>query len=183
MALHLRPNFTVKVPHDSEVVATELERVLSRPDLEVRWSRPAGGAHRKHFDRLHVLIAPKQRKFWSPWLNLDLHADATGVEAFGRFSPHPSVWTGFAAAYLLLGTIGFFAAIFGMSQWMVGTLPWALLGTLGCAAVAALMGWASQVGQRLARAEMTQLRAILAEALHETDAAPALPLVDAMGPS
>ncbi len=165
MSLHLRPNFSTKVALDSAQVAHDLERALDRPDLEVRWSRPAGTAQRKHFDRLHVLIAPRERRFWSPWLNLDLHATAEGVDAFGRFSPHPSVWTGFAAAYLLLGSVSFFSAIFGLSQWMVGGAPWALVGTAICAVLAALLWWTSLIGQRLARTEMALLREIVQQAL------------------
>lgn len=178
MSLHLRPNFSTKVALDSAQVAHELERVLDRPDLEVRWSRPAGSAQRKHFDRLHVLIAPRERKFWSPWLNLDLHATDEGVDVFGRFSPHPSVWTGFAAAYLLLGSVSFFTAIFGLSQWMVGSAPWAFTGTLVCAVLAALLWWASLIGQRLARTEMALIREIVKEALPE--APPAVALVAAL---
>lgn len=91
---------------------------------------------------------------------------AAGTQLHGRFSPHSSVWTAFAASYLGLGSLGVFSSIFGLSQWMVDSRPWALMGTATCIALVGVLWWASQVGQRLARDEMLMIRAVVDAALH-----------------
>jgi cell division protein FtsW (lipid II flippase) len=51
--------------------------------------------------------------------------------------------------YLLVGTAGIFAAMFGISQWLAGTRPWAfwiLAALVFCALVLYIM---AQFGQKL----------------------------------
>lgn len=180
MSLHHRPTFALQVPQSPHAVQQRLKERLVDPQLEVKWARPPGGASGGELperERLisHVLITfrKEQRHFWSPWLHLDLTERDGQAHLSGRFSPHPSVWTGFAFAYLVLAVVSFFALVFGYSQWAIGGAP-AALGVLPMtAAIAASLWWSAQLGQRLARVQMAQIRGQLDEALGELAPAPA----------
>jgi hypothetical protein len=196
MSLHHRPTFALQLPQSAHAVQLRLNEQLVDPRLEVKWARPPGGgssADGEERERLisHVLITFRQdqRHFWSPWLNLDLIERDGQAHLSGRFSPHPSVWTGFAFAYMMLGVTTFFALVFSYSQWAIGSSP-AALGVLPfTAAIAASMWWSAQIGQRLAREQMTQIRGLLDQALGELNAgdqlpqAMPLPLTQAVAPT
>ena len=62
-------------------------------------------------------------------------------------------------SYLSIGVLMFFAAICGMSQQLTHQFPWAY-GVLPAGLFAAALLWlASKVGQRLAQAEMAEMKA------------------------
>lgn len=156
MALELRPTFSFVVPESASEVVERLQRRLASPGIESRWSRT--GPIPSGWERIHVLAWLTRRRIWSPWLHLDIRPHADGTELFGRFSPHPSLWTAYALTYLALATVAFLSTMFALSQLMMNARPTAAWGVLACAVVAVLMWWASQVGQRLAAAEMQTLR-------------------------
>ncbi|MCP4502012.1 MAG: hypothetical protein GY822_18800 [Deltaproteobacteria bacterium] len=52
---------------------------------------------------------------------------AIGTQLHCRFSPPANVWTGFMALYALLSFAAIGGAMYGISQWMVQSTPWALL--------------------------------------------------------
>ncbi len=179
MTFEHRPNFTVDAALPLAEVQDRLQSGLVGPAYEVRWSRsPHGGgtAHRA----AHLVVAFKQehRHFWSPWLVLDLEtrddADGAGItRVIGRFSPHPTVWTGYTFTYLALGVIAFFSSVFAFSQHSLGGSPSSLWGLLASAVMAAGLLWSSWVGQRLAREQMIELRRHLEMALSLDGPAPA----------
>ncbi len=114
-----------------------------------------------------ISIAESRRHFWSPWLHLEVRETADGNEIFGRFSPHPSIWTGFMFAYLSLAVIVFFAFIVLMAQLMVKQTPWGALPIPVCGFFALALWIASQAGQKLAWVEMASMKQIVAEGLSE----------------
>lgn len=179
MSLHHRPTFALTVPAAAESVQLRLKQRLTDPKLEVTWARTPGAGAAAERAETHVLITfrPEHRHFWSPWLHLDLMVEPQHTRISGRFSPHPSVWTGFAFGYLALAVLSFFALVFGYSQSTIGSSPVALGAIPIAAAIAALMWWSAQIGQRLARDQMGQIRAQLQEALGDlaVDAASAAP--------
>ncbi|MBT9558639.1 MAG: hypothetical protein IV100_21595 [Myxococcales bacterium] len=171
MTFEHRPTFSVEVPLPLAQVQDRLHAGLVGPAYEVRWARslhgqsPTGGASRRA-DHLVLTFKPEHRHFWSPWLNLDVdQREATDgaviTRITGRFSPHPTVWTGFAFSYLGLGVLAFFSSIFAYSQRSLGGTPTGLWGLLACAVLAVVLLWSSWVGQRLARDQMIELRRLL----------------------
>lgn len=170
MSLHHRPTFALYAPAAAESIQLLLQQRLTDPRLEVTWARTPGAGAASERAESHVLITfrPDLRHFWSPWLHLDLKVDDQGTRLAGRFSPHPSVWTGFAFGYLVLTVVSFFALVFGYSQSTIGSTPLALGVLPVSAAVAVVMWWSAQIGQRLARDQMAQIRGLLAESLGDS---------------
>ena len=161
MSLHLRPTFAIEIAEPFGVVLRRMRQQLQAPDVLVRWARtPGGGLAQLRDDQDHVVLCmvESQRHFWSPWLMLDVQPSRVGTQLCGRFSPHPSVWTGFAFAYLVLAVVGCFSLIFAGAMHLSGGRPWAAIGAPLCAAVALGLWWASQLGQRLAAGQMLVLR-------------------------
>ena len=115
------------------------------------------------FTTHHVIVSlqPSQRHFWSPWMNLEIRETGEGSEIFGRFSPHPSIWTAIMFSYLAIATICFFAIMFGISQQLAGQSPWAYVVIPIGLIIAAVLWLASKAGQRLAVDEMQQMRSIV----------------------
>lgn len=172
-ALALRPTFALALADDPATVAATMRSQLGASGLEVKWSQVPGSkgvgstAARPHCHALLSVPKPEQR-LWSPWLYLDIHPDPTGkaaTEVLGRFAPHPSVWTGFAFAYLVLA-VGVLAGCVGSAaQLTLGRTPHAAWLIPGCLAVAAVLFALARAGQRLAADQMHHLRSQLQSAL------------------
>lgn len=168
MALALRPSFAVDVPAPSRQVIHQLAAQLALGPMVVRRTRPPGGGHdAKQLDHDHlVLTVPvAQQRIWSPWLAIEVSPKQAGTHVFARFSPHPSVWTGFAFGYITFGALLMFSLVFAGAQAMTGGQPWGLWGSVGAALALGGMWWASQIGQRLAHTQMDTLHAELERAI------------------
>ncbi len=146
----VRPTFSL----NTELSANEVMRCV-QSGLEHCAEKYHG-----QFTSRHAMISinPPQRHFWSPWLHLEVRESESGREVFGRFSPHPSIWTGFMFAWLVIAVLIFFAAMFGISQQIAGENPWALylIPVLFLIALGLWIG--SQAGQRLAHDEMIRMK-------------------------
>jgi hypothetical protein len=168
--LALRPSFSIDLPLASRTVIDALcERLASGPMSFRRARVPGGGAERgpREHDHLVLTVPTTDRHFWSPWLAIEISPRGEQAHLFARFSPHPSVWTGFAFGYLGLGLIGAVAVVIAASSLLVPNSgqPWALGLAGGTVLAMGGMWWASQIGQRIAHAQMTALRAELDRAL------------------
>jgi hypothetical protein len=171
MSLELRPTFTIGLDEPTGVVLRRLRAQMAAPHVQVRWAQKPGGGTLSHVreDTDHVVLCMDEdvRHFWSPWLMMDVQAEADTTHLFGRFSPHPSVWTGFAFCYLTLSVVGFFSLIFTAALHMSGSgHAWVGLIAPLCALIALALWWASQIGQRLAQAQMLTLRECVAAAVN-----------------
>lgn len=145
----MRPSFTIEFPIGAEDAVARLASLLRDEDEPVE-GRIAG-------NHLMLVIPPARRHFWSPWLNLEVHDDGAGSRVKGRFSPNPSVWTGYMLTYIALGTLVFFAVMFGLAQWTMGRPPAALLLSPIPLFIALVMYWSSLIGQRMAHQQMREL--------------------------
>lgn len=167
MADLLRPTFERPVEGIApDAVAARISAGLSESGLP---HRRAGG----HFQ---IWLPDGQRRTWSPWLHLDVLAvpeDPARSVLFGRYTPAPSLWTGFMLTYLALATVAVGGALFGYSQWLVGEAPTGLWLVLFAAAVGLLLLASSRVGQRLAREEMLALGAAVERATSDEPGATA----------
>jgi hypothetical protein len=171
MSAAIRPSFSLDLSCPSRLVLERLFARLGPGRYPLRRTRSFGGAHgagrvreRDHF----ILTVPEaEQRIWSPWLNVEVTPQGDGSRLFARFSPHPSVWTLFAFAYLGLSTVFLLSLCVAGAQSMSRSSPWAL-GVSAAAALVMLAMWgAAQIGQRLARAQMEELRAELEQAIHD----------------
>lgn len=145
----MRPTFTIEFPIEPQAAIDRLSLLLKDSDYPID-GRIAG-------NHLMLVIPPKRRHFWSPWLNLELQPCEEGACVKGRFSPNPSVWTGFMLTYIALATLVFFAFMFGLSQWMTNQPPSAFKLALIPVAIAIFMYWTSLIGQKIAHEQMNEL--------------------------
>ncbi len=112
-----------------------------------------------------ISIGDSKRRFWSPWLHLEIRNEATSRHVFGRFSPHPSIWTGIMFSYLAISVLIFFALMLGISQQMASQSAWAYYFVPILLLVALLIWIASKIGQNLAQSEMAQMKLKIQECL------------------
>ncbi|RMH26644.1 MAG: hypothetical protein D6693_06855 [Planctomycetota bacterium] len=153
MADPLRPTFEMVTPAPPIEAAARLERLF----------RDAGSPYEGRSVGTHLTITLRRdrRRFWSPWLDVELAPAGEAGESAAvraRFGPAPAVWTGFMLGYLALATAALFAGVWGAAQWSLGRAPTMLWGVAGCAVVAAAMLWSARAGQALAREQMRELR-------------------------
>ena len=173
-ALTLRPTFSLELERPSDGVIEALRLDLRQTALDVRWAKvPGRGQDSAGRPHCHAMIAvPSERQHvWSPWLFLDVHpvvGDLDRTEIVGRFTPHPSVWTGFAFGYLVLGLLAMAGLVGAFAQWSLGKPP-ELLGLIALSVALALVLWGSaRAGQRLAHVQMDELRAAILHAVQPT---------------
>jgi len=163
MRLALRPRFELELTRPSPEALEGLCRHLEQTPLILRRTRVPGGGHdhRPRADDHLVLTVPlPQQHFWSPWLTIELSARGTSTHLAASFSPHPSVWTGFAFGYLGLGLVCAVALTIAGSGALLpdSSQPWAWWVAAGTALALIAMWGASMIGQRFAHDQMQQLR-------------------------
>ncbi len=157
----LRPSFLVDLPMPSREAIDGLGAQLAAGAQQLRRTRVPGGggntATRDH-DHLVLTVPESQQRLWSPWLTIDIAPSDAGTRLFARFSPHPSVWTGFAFGYLTTSVGLVLSLIFAGAKAMVGGDPWPFAISAAAVLVLAAMWSAARLGQRLAQAQMSALR-------------------------
>ncbi len=171
MAFSFRPNFALDVDGPNADLVERLATELASMPVQLRRTRVPGGgesgpARRDH--HLVITVLPDERHFWSPWLTIDVEPSSSRAKLSATFSPHPSLWTGYLFGYLGLGIVVLFSLIFAGSVAMTGGSSlwslWVAGGALGCMIAA---WWASVIGQRLAAAQMTELRGAVERAVSQ----------------
>ncbi len=151
----LRPTFTVPLDVPRQVAVNEIRgRLAARWDLAGRW-RGKG----RWFD---LFVPEAERRLWSPYLSVRLDEEGRDrCSAFGRFAPHPEVWTFFLFLYFLVAFLVLFGGTFGYVQWASNEPAWALWMVWIGLPVMLLIHAASFVGSRLGQAQMRELREVL----------------------
>lgn len=122
------------------------------------------------FTTEHALLSfqRKQRHFWSPWLHLEIRDQESSPYLYGWFTPHPSVWTGFVFAYLVVGCLASLGLITGLTQQLLKMNAWGYYG-IPVMAVAAVVLWVvSRTGQKLAAEEMIRLKEFASHCVSES---------------
>lgn len=172
----LRPTFRLDLPQPPGEAIDTLQAGLAESEAPIVSQR--AGRH------MTLTVAPAVRHFWSPWLNLEFEfapplgdsqtpasegnstdAPPAGSSLHARFSPAPSLWTGFMAVYFTLATAGFLALMWAAAQWTMGSPPTLLWVTAGCFLGCGVFWWVSLVGQKLAHEQMHLLRDAVENAL------------------
>lgn len=162
----LRPEFYWSLTEPARAAIDRLEAALDASEPPLVTQRT--GLH------MTVTVPPRVRHLWSPWLNLEFISPTPdgGGSLHARFSPAPSLWTGFMMLYLTLATAGFFALMFVGAQLALGHAPTLLWVVLGCTLGGAGLWWVSRIGQNLARQQMVMLRDAVESALDSVKTPP-----------
>ena len=150
--IHLSPTFEIPIASESKDV---LESIKSGVEKNAKIQGQFRDGHGL------IWFDPTSRSFWSPWLHLDFRVRDDAKVLFGRFSPHPSVWTAFMFSYLVLSVVAFFGIILGSSQVLMSNPAWGFALVPTCLVLALILWFVSQFGERLARDEMLEMRQIL----------------------
>ena len=152
-----RPSFCLPTDLSDDEVVRRLSESLAKSADQV------SAKFKSHHGILTVVET--ERHFWSPWLHLEIRETNGTRELFGRFSPHPSIWTGFVFTYLAMMVLTFFSVMIGVSQLLARQVAfgfWLIPVWLG---VCVCLWIASQVGQRLAQDEMRLLKSLTEDAI------------------
>ena len=153
----LRPTFSIPFDKDFSDVWSRIQAATE--------SRPQELSGQFRGQQAMISIAEEKRHFWSPWLHLEVRPTDTGDSIYGRFSPHPSIWTGFAFTYLVLAFIALFGLIYGCSQLLLQQAPMGFLIIPACGITSSILWIVAQIGQSLAREEMEFMRHLIQESL------------------
>ena len=154
----LRPTFMLETElGDKDLKRCIIKAFTTREDgsREETWHGQFTGNHAM------ISIDESKRNFWSPWMHLEFRKVENGQQVHGRFSPHPSIWTGFMFSYLALSVLAFFGMMFGLSQQLSRQSPWGYYAIPVCLVIGILLWIASRIGQNLAHDEMREMKARL----------------------
>jgi len=158
----LRPTFTVKLHRDRE---SAIEEIRARLAADERFSGRWRGKGR--WAEIH--LPHIERRLWSPHLSIRLDepddGQGDGCTLFGRFAPHPEVWTFFMFLYFGIAFIVVFGGTFGYVQWASNEPAWALWSVWIGVPLMALIHLAGRVGQRLGHDQMVELKGELEDVI------------------
>ena len=156
-SVRMRPTVRVRVDVDRDAAIDRIREVLKSDErFAGRWFGKGRWAE--------IYVPHGERKLWSPHLSIRLDEEPDGCTLFGRFAPHPEVWTFFMFLYFAL----VFGVVFGYVQWASNEPAWGLWAvSIGVPAIVAihLAGW---IGQRLGYDQMISLKNEIDEVLSVT---------------
>ena len=155
-----RPTFSVPVALEREAVIERIRGALvARDELQGRWRGRGIWAE--------LYVPEAERRLWSPYLSIRVDPGSQGSTIFGRYGPHPEVWTFFMFLYFAVVFIVVLGGTFAYVQWASGEPAWGLWSIwLGLPLIAGIHV-ASAIGRRLGRPQMEELSGILADVLRE----------------
>lgn len=153
----MRPTFEVSVRHGVEDTLRRLRTVYEEEPRDGQTVRIVGQIAGQH---MTMTVHKDDRHFWSPWLTLHVFlseeqgATEQDVMVWGRFSPHPRVWSAYLLGYVALAIIGMISLGWGLSQWSLEQPPTVLFACGATVLIALAMLWSSRLGQSFARQHM-----------------------------
>ena len=147
----LRPTFKTPIQGPREEAIQLIRAQLAEmPELTGRW--------RGKGRWVEMYLPEEERKIWSPYLSVRLDEGPEGCSIFGRFAPHPEVWTFFMFLYVLVAFIFLFGATFGYVQWASNEPAWGFWAVYIGGPILILIHVASHVGARLGQEQMARLK-------------------------
>ena len=152
-APRMRPRFRLQLPVERGTWLDALRRALSDEKGICE-----GQVFRKH---AVVEIRDEDRSFWSPYLNLEVEDEPDGAAIYGRFSPHPQVWTMFMGIYIVLALVALAGLVYGLVQYGLGQPPWGVLITPAAVALFGFVYGATLIGQGLGAEQMYVMRSLI----------------------
>ncbi|MFT5142653.1 MAG: hypothetical protein ACI84D_001269, partial [Thalassolituus oleivorans] len=97
-------------------------------------------------------------------MHLSIENEGDQIEVFGRFSPHPTIWSAFLAMYLAIAFAGLMGVVFGYSQWILGLYTTGLWSGPIAIFLTSLVYLAARIGRRLGEDQMRELSDFLTHA-------------------
>lgn len=154
----IRPTYTVPLCVSREEATEQIRsRLVARDDLAGRW--------RGKGRWVDLFVEESERRVWSPYLSARLDEEGGRCTMFGRFAPHPEVWTFFMFLYFLTAFLVLSGATLGYVQWTSGQPAWALWTVWVGGPILGLCHAASFAGSRLGQDQMRELKATMDEVL------------------
>lgn len=161
----MRPLFVVPLPVTGDALLDQIRRRLRDPKARIEGAILSAGAE--------LTTVKAEQHFWSPYLSVEVaRGDDDAWTLCGRFAPEPNVWILFLGIYGILGMACLGALMFGLSQWMAGEAPWALLGVPASLALVAFTYGAAFIGQGLGAEEMYRLRSFIDDCIEAAQQPP-----------
>ncbi len=146
----MRPTFTRALPWPRDEAVARLRASLADdPELVGRWQGKGRWAE--------IHVPGGERRLWSPHLSIRLDEDEDGAALFGRFAPHPEVWTFFMFLYFGIVFLVVLGGILGYVQHVSGEASWGLWAVWVGVPALLLIHLASWVGQGLGQDQMAGL--------------------------
>jgi hypothetical protein len=150
--VRLRPTFRIPLSTDRDAA---IEEIRSRLTADERFA----GRWRGKGRWAEIYVDHGERRLWSPYLSLRLDRGAgDGCALFGRFAPHPEVWTFFMFLYIGLSFAVVFGAVLGYVQWVSSEPAWGFWAVAVGLPAIGLIHLAGALGQRLGQAQMLGLK-------------------------
>lgn len=144
----MRPTFSVELPLSADEAIDRIRTEIEASNLN---TMSAGRC-------AEFRVPQSERRFWSPYLSVQVQDTADGCVLRGRLSPRPEIWTMFIFVYFIMTFAIFFGAAFGYVQWTLDYYAWGFLAVPAGILVIVLLHVASLVGQRLSSDQTVVLR-------------------------
>lgn len=160
-----RPQNRPRVELDLDLPPEECLRRIGR-SLKVCPDCCDGSVVGRH---VNLVVHPRERHFWSPWLQMSVRPskEGAGARLRGQFGPHPSIWTGFVFSYSVFTLTAVLGSMVGISQQIVEEPAWGwLLVPLGGLGISVTY-LAAMIGRHLGAEQMGRMRRFLADALED----------------
>jgi hypothetical protein len=157
----IRPHFDISLRDDGSAILAAIKAALASSEAPFVGDALTNDAY--------LRIPRDERSLLSPNLNLEVIEDGGETVLRGRFTPHPSVWMGFMAVFLVLTMIGLAGLMYGLAKLTVQESAWAMLAAPICAGLIAFVYGAAFVAQGLVQDEMYAMRAWLENLARSVD--------------
>ncbi len=149
-SFHVRPRFRQVIDMPIEEVQGKLVSQIDEENDRCAVKAFPG------FVRLR--IPEEEQHFWSPRLTLSLDPEEEGKTAInGIYGPNANVWALFLYSYFIVGFLGMISGVLAISQWFIGSDPWAFWLLGGALAGLTALYITAQMGQKLGAMQTFQL--------------------------
>lgn len=152
----IRPRFSFHIGLSPEKLKQNIQKNLDENLFEVTGHIV--------MDNAILSIAPRHRHYWSPQMSFQIEAvehdpDISFIR--GLIGPMPNVWTMFMFFYFLLGVIGLFLTMFGLSKWTLGDYHIAVWGLPVALILMSTAYLSSKYGERLGYDQVEILKSFM----------------------
>ncbi len=158
--LHLRPRFAFDYQENKEEVLQGLKEHFQE-------NKECIG--RVTYDQVKIDIITEEQHYWTPQMTFSVEEDQgkpNQCHISGLIGPRPAVWTMFMFFYFLIGLIGAFLSLYGLSQWTLGDENYPLIWAFPLALILIGTGYfVSKAGEKMGHDQIITLKEYLKKGL------------------
>lgn len=161
-SIRIRPRFKKSTVETGEMLTERFKEKLKEP------STPCVGRVLPNY--MVFRIPEQKRHFWSPQLSVSIDKDIDDESKTilrGLYGPNPTVWALIFYGYIILGVLGLFALIAGLSELSLGNEPYMLWALPGFGIMALILYFIAQFGQKMGVEETFLIHHFFEETLGE----------------